>query len=111
MNANPGGGKADKGRGERRGASAVGPMGAQYCFIGSEWGIAAEECGMKVEVEGREGRNCWALFLWDVLGGRQREQAVKGETREGKWEGAPRTTYTLALPPRDGSWQFACCVE
>ena len=89
----------------------MGPMGAQYCVTGSEWGIAAEECGMKVEVEGREGRNFWALFLWDVLGGRQREQAVKGETREGKWEGAPRTTYTLALPPRDGSWQLACCVE
>jgi hypothetical protein len=54
------------GREERRGASAVGPMGAQYCFTGSEWGIEAEECGMKVlggEMEVREGGNFWSYFL------------------------------------------------
>ncbi len=82
--------------------------------MGKGSGIAAEECGMKVlgrEVEGREGGKFLVLFLRGVLGGRQREQAVKGETREGKWEGAPRTTYTLALPPRDGSWLLACWVE
>jgi hypothetical protein len=79
----------------------VGPMGAQYCFTGSEWGIEAEECGMKGlggEMEVREGGNCLVLFSRGVLGGRQREQAVMGETREGKQEGAARTTYTLALP-------------
>ena len=92
----------------------MGPMGAQYCFTGSEWGIEAEEGGMKVvggEMEVREGGNCLVLFSRGVLGGRQREQAVMGETREGKREGATRTTYTLALPPRDGSWELACWVE
>ena len=65
------------------------------------------------DVEGRKGRNfCWFFLLfWGVLGGRQREQAVRGETREGKAKGRARTTYTLALPPRDGSWQLACWVE
>ncbi len=91
----------------------MGHMGAQYCFTGSEWGIEVEECGMKVlggEMEAREGGNS-VLFSRGVLGGRQREQAVRGETRKGKLEGATRTTYTLALPPRDGSWELACWVE
>ncbi len=57
------------------------PMGAQYCFTGSEWGIEAEECGMKVlggEMEAREGGNLLVLFSRGALGGRQREQAVTG---------------------------------
>jgi hypothetical protein len=89
-------------------------MGARYCITGSEWGIEAEECGIKVlggEVEVRGRRICLVSFSQGVLGGRQREQAVRGEIREGKWEGAPRTTYTLALPPRDGSWELICWVE
>ena len=92
----------------------MGPMGALYCFTGSQWGIEAEECGMKVlggEMEAREGGNLLVLFSRGVLSGRQREQAVRGKTREGKREGARRTTYTLALPPRDGSWELACWVE
>ena len=61
---------------------------------------------------GREGIFVGSsYFFWGVLGGRQREQAVRGETREGKAKGRARTTYTLALPPRDGSWQLACWVE
>jgi hypothetical protein len=63
------------------------------------------------EVEVREGRNFLVLFSRGVLGGWQREQAVRDETREGKWERAPRTTYTLGLSPRDGSWELACWVE
>ncbi len=73
-------------------------MDAQYCFTGSEWGIEAEECGMKVlgrEVEGREGRNFLALFSRGVLGGRQREQAVR-DTRRQMGRGATHHVHVSA---------------
>ncbi len=85
-------------------------MSTQFCVTGSEGGIV-EECGMKVlkgGVEGRERRNFSVLFFRGVLGERQGRQTVKGETRDGKWEGQARTTYTLMLPPVDGFWALTC---
>ena len=69
----------------------------------------SEPGGGKADKGREEGRGLltWAVLRW----GRQGKHVRVGETREGKGEGRARTTYTLALPPRDGSWQLACWVE
>ena len=97
----------EDGRTEERDREAGASGGTEASRLGGE--TKSEPGGGKTDKE-REER--WGLLTWAVLGwGRQGKHVRVGETREGKTKGRARTTYTLALPPRDGSWLLACWVE
>ena len=103
----PGGGKADKGRKFCEGFRGGYGLGKKNFDLGGDTGETKSELGGGKADKGREK----GLLTWAVLEGRQGKHVRGGETREGKAEGRARTTYTLALPPRDGSWLLACWVE
>jgi hypothetical protein len=86
-------------------------MGTQFCVTVSEGGgskMRVWDESVEGGMEGRERRKFAVLFFRGVLRERQGRQIVRGETRDGKWEGETRTTYKLALLPVDGFWTLTC---